>query len=194
MECGVSKLIINWPEKQIRTKIVYFGPAMSGKTTSIKYLFTQYASLEQLESIETTTGRTLFFDFGCLPLKLGEWDIHVHIWSATGQDYYAGTRNTVLTGVDGIMFIADPQPTLIQDNIRSWAELRQYLDKNTGENIPVTICVNKSDIKERLATEKLMEELGLPADTMVFQTIATQGMNVTEAFKNLLRRIFNGHG
>lgn len=186
-------MIINWPEKQIRTKIVYFGPAMSGKTTSIKYLFNKYSSLDELESIETTTGRTLFFDFGCLYLTLGEWNIQVHIWSATGQDYYASTRNTVLTGVDGVIFVADAHPNLIQDNIRSWQELKFYFGDELGNKIPVIVCINKADLPEALSFEAIRGELKIPLPVQLCQTIATNGVNITEAFKLLLKTVFNGH-
>ena len=186
-------MIINWTTKEIRTKIVYYGPAMSGKTTSIRYLFKQFSSLEQLESIETSTGRTLFFDFGALFMKLGDWNIQVNIWSATGQDYYAGTRDTVLTGVDGIIFVADAHETLIKDNQRSWQELTKILGSALGKKIPVTICLNKSDIPGTVDHLELRNQLNLSHNIPIFCTIATDGTNIPDCFKTLLRTIFSGN-
>jgi GTPase SAR1 family protein len=186
-------MIINWTTKEIRTKIVYYGPAMSGKTTSIRYLFKRFSSLEQLESIETTTGRTLFFDFGALFMKLGEWNIQVNIWSATGQDYYAGTRDTVLTGVDGIIFVADAHEALINENQRSWQELTKILGNALGKKIPVTICLNKSDIPGTINDLELRNHLKVHNSIPIYPTIATDGTNVPDCFRTLLRTIFNGN-
>jgi len=85
-------MLIDWSQRIIQTKIVYYGPAMSGKTESIRALFNRLKILSRLESIETTSGRTLFFDYGPIELSHGEWVIQIHIWSATGQAYYAETR------------------------------------------------------------------------------------------------------
>lgn len=82
-------MIFDWENKVIQVKIVYYGPAMSGKTTSLKYLFSYFGKLKELDSIESTVGRTLFFDFGVLKFKGSQWGLKFLIYSATGQDFYA---------------------------------------------------------------------------------------------------------
>ena len=72
-------MIINYGNKEIIIKIVYWGGAMSGKTTSLKYIFRHFGN--NLKSIETSTGRTLFFDFGELLIQKGQWRFHLHIFS-----------------------------------------------------------------------------------------------------------------
>jgi len=47
-------MIINALENTINIKIVYFGHALSGKTTSIKSLFNHFGKLDELISIENT--------------------------------------------------------------------------------------------------------------------------------------------
>jgi len=83
----VTIMLVDFANKQIATKLVFFGPAMSGKTTSVKWLFNRFGDEKKLESIETTTGRTLFFDFGYLSLGMRDWNVKVNVWTATGQDY-----------------------------------------------------------------------------------------------------------
>jgi len=78
-------MIFDWENKVIQVKIVYYGPAMSGKTTSLKYLFSYFGKLKELDSIESTVGRTLFFDFGVLQFKGSQWGLKFLIYSATGQ-------------------------------------------------------------------------------------------------------------
>ncbi|GAG76664.1 unnamed protein product, partial [marine sediment metagenome] len=72
-----------------------------------KYLFKHFGKTDKITSIESTVGRTLFFDFGVLEFKGAEWDLNFQIYSATGQDFYASTRPSTLIGVDGIIFVVD---------------------------------------------------------------------------------------
>ncbi|MGV9206185.1 MAG: gliding-motility protein MglA, partial [Promethearchaeia archaeon] len=85
-------MIFDHENKELQVKIVYYGPAMSGKTTSIKNLFKNFGQKDKLRSIENTIGRTLFFDFGILKFKGTNWNLKFLIYSATGQDFYASTR------------------------------------------------------------------------------------------------------
>ncbi|GAG87475.1 unnamed protein product, partial [marine sediment metagenome] len=71
-------------------------------------------------SIDSTIGRTLFFDFGVLQFEGAEWSLKFLIYSATGQDFYASTRPATLNGVDGIIFVVDSRTQCLQHNIRSW--------------------------------------------------------------------------
>lgn len=81
----VTILIIDHVNKKIKTKIVYYGPAMSGKTTTVRALFKLFNLQSKISSLETSTGRTLFFDFGNLIFKAAKWKIEVNVWTATGQ-------------------------------------------------------------------------------------------------------------
>ncbi|MCK4779932.1 MAG: gliding-motility protein MglA, partial [Candidatus Lokiarchaeota archaeon] len=117
-------MIFNYENKTLQVKIVYYGPAMSGKTTSIKSLFSYFKKEDSIKSIDSSVGRTLFFDFGVLLFKGTEWGIKFLIYSATGQDFYASTRPATLNGVDGLIFVADSQIEFLDHNIRSWNELK----------------------------------------------------------------------
>lgn len=185
-------MLIDWSQRIIQTKIVYYGPAMSGKTASIRALFHRLNILSRLESIETTSGRTLFFDYGPIELAQGEWIIQIHIWSATGQDYYAETRSTVLTGTDGIVFVADSNPNLISENQRCWEELRNFFEDKLAEDVPVVFALNKRDILPAISQLEFINTLGLNGTSLIFETIAIQGTHTLEILKEILRRILLG--
>ncbi len=185
-------MLVDWSQRIIQTKIVYYGPAMSGKTVSIRALFHRLNILSRLESIETTSGRTLFFDYGPIELSHGEWVIQIHIWSATGQDYYAETRSTVLAGTDGIVFVADSHPTLINENQRCWEELKGFFGNRLAAEIPVVFALNKRDIRPAISQFEFINSLGLNGSSLIFETVATQGLYTLEILQGILRKILLG--
>ena len=184
-------VLIDWSNRMIQTKVVYYGPAMSGKTTSIRALFRRLDLLSQLESIETSSGRTLFFDYGPVEIAHGDWTLQIHIWSATGQDYYAETRSTVLVGADGVIFVADSNPQLIEDNIRCWGELGTHFGDSLMRDIPVIFALNKRDIVPRISREAFLEAMDLNGECMLFETIATQGVHTLNVLLEMLRKILS---
>ena len=117
-------MIIDYCDKTINLKIVYFGPALSGKTTSIKSLFSFFGKEDQIESIESTVNRTLFFDYGTAIFQEKEWALKIHIYTTTGQDFYCVTRPVTLRAVDGIIFVADSDMEEYERNLISWNELK----------------------------------------------------------------------
>ncbi|MFX1495463.1 MAG: ATP/GTP-binding protein [Promethearchaeota archaeon] len=138
-------MIFDYESKILQVKIVYYGPAMSGKTTSIKYLFSYFKKDNNLESIENSVGRTLFFDFGVLHFQGSNWGLKFLIYSATGQDFYASTRPATLNGVDGIIFVVDSRLDYLKYNLRSWNELKSLFGDEVY-NIPIVISLNKYDL------------------------------------------------
>ena len=101
---------INFAQKQINAKIVYYGPGMSGKTTNLEVVHQRAPDQNRgdLTSISTDGDRTLFFDF--MPLDLGTvagMRTSFQIYTVPGQVYYNSTRKLVLQGVDGVVFVAD---------------------------------------------------------------------------------------
>ena len=177
-------LIIDYVNKKIKTKIVYYGPAMSGKTTTVKSLFRLFNLENRVRSLETSTGRTLFFDFGNLAFRVAKWMIEVNIWTATGQNYYVETRPTVLRGVDGVIFVADGRRGLLEENLRSWRELKNMLK----DNVPVVFCLNKCDLSDIISLDEIKKYID--ADKICFlKTSAISGSNVLEAFKTLMKKV-----
>ena len=145
---------INFRERVIDCKIVYYGPGRSGKTTNLEYIFRKYRknTLGEMVSINTKGDRTLFFDF--LPLGVGKikgLDVKVQLYTVPGQPKYSSTRKMVLRGVDGIVFVADSLKVRHKDNLWSLKDLRDNLaaqDKKIMK-MPLVLQYNKQDLTEQ---------------------------------------------
>lgn len=180
-------MIIDYGNRTVSVKIVFFGPAMGGKTTAIRWLFSSMDIADKLTSIENTVGRTMFCDFGTIPFQLSDsWRINAHIWSATGQDFYRSTREVVLVGTDGVIFIADSQEHLLEENRASWNELMSVI-ADEERFLPVVVCLNKQDLPNTVGEDKIRTYLRIPNSVPVFKSIACQGFNITEAFQLLFQ-------
>lgn len=186
-------MIYDYENKTLQIKIVYYGPAMSGKTTSIKHLFSFFNREDTLNSIDSTVGRTLLFDFGVLQFEGAEWSLKFLIYSATGQDFYASTRPATLNGVDGIIFVVDSRAQCLQYNIRSWNELKTMF-REDFYNLPIVISLNKSDFEE---TQKILNHeflkwinLTLFKHLSVNKTVAIEGKGILDSFNRVITFIF----
>ncbi|MFX1238754.1 MAG: ATP/GTP-binding protein [Promethearchaeota archaeon] len=186
-------MIINSEKKTICIKIVYYGPAMSGKTTSLRFLFSHFGKEHLIESIENSVGRTLFFDFGTLTFKGNDWDIKFLLYSATGQDFYASTRTAILKGVDGIIFVVDGHIEFKNRNKRSWAELEDFFGWNIY-SIPIIIALNKYDLKEVQAVNHnvLIDFINFKTfkNIHINKTSAISGYGILESFQKIVTSLF----
>ncbi|MFX1355328.1 MAG: ATP/GTP-binding protein [Promethearchaeota archaeon] len=185
-------MIFDYESKVLQIKIVYYGPAMSGKTTSIKYLFSYFKKESDLESIESSVGRTLFFDFGVLNFQGSNWGLKFLIYSATGQDFYASTRPATLNGVDGIIFVVDSRFSYLKHNLRSWNELKSLFGEEIY-NIPIVISLNKYDLE---GINKLKEvdflnliDFNLFKYLSIEKTTAINGTGLLDSFKTVVNFI-----
>ena len=183
-------MIIEYLDKTISIKIVYFGPALSGKTTSIKALFSHFGKKEELNSIESTVKRTLFFDYGVVTFQNEEWFLKINIYSTTGQDFYIVTRPITLRAVDGIIFVIDSQKEAYERNLISWNELISYF-QDSLDNIPIIIAFNKQDLPDKFNSIEFLKRI----DYQKYKrresrnTIAINGEGILECFEKILRLI-----
>jgi len=184
-------MIINSLEKVIQLKIVYYGPAMSGKTTSIKALFNHFGKGEEIQSIESTVNRTLFFDYGTITFQNKNWRLKLNIYTTTGQDFYLVTRPTVVRATDGIIFVADSYKEALRRNITSWKELKKYFNKKTLNEIPKVIALNKQDLREKFIVPHFLREINYDSyeNISLIYTIALNGEGILESFEEILRLI-----
>src|SRR5882724_2876946 len=103
-------LQFDFAARELTIKLVYYGPALSGKTTNLQslHLMIDSASRGRLMTLETRDDRTLFFDM--LPLRFQtekDISIRVKLFTVPGQVIHGSTRRLVLQGADGVAFIAD---------------------------------------------------------------------------------------
>jgi len=184
---------VNYNNKEITTKIVYYGPALSGKTTCLRYIFNcnEIENKGKLITLDTDGDRTLFFDF--LPLeigKLGNYSIKIQLYTVPGQVAYDTTRKLVLQGADGVVFIADSQVVMREQNIESLTNLKKNLKLNNlqYDKIPLIFHFNKRDLKEILPINSLNKDLN-PDNKSFFPTVATNGENVLEGLYAIIKLV-----
>jgi len=184
-------MIIDKFDNMMQIKIVYFGPALSGKTTSLKALFSCFGKENQLKSIESSIGRTLFFDYGTISFQSSQWKLRVHTYTTTGQDFYIVTRPITLKGLDGIIFVVDSQNISYERNLTSWEELVTYFSDKLID-IPIIICFNKQDLPDKFNSDNFLEKIGFNKfkniDTK--NTIALTKCGILESFEKILNIIF----
>lgn len=186
-------MIYDYENQTLQAKIVYYGPAMSGKTTSIKSLFAYFNRDHNLESIDNSVGRTLFFDFGVLSFKGAKWGLNFLVYSATGQDFYASTRPATLNGVDGIIFVVDSRINHMHHNLRSWNELKTMF-RDKIYKMPIVISLNKYDLEQKARIEEYQfikyVNLKLFKSIFINKTVATEDKGVINAFHKLIKFMF----
>ena len=151
----------------IQFKIVYWGPGESGKTTNFMRLREKYhyTKLTDGYSVETTDGRTLwqdsvFLSFN-LSLKEARFNIIAQIVTCTGQERFLATREYVLDGADGIIFVGDSEPDKLEQNKRSFRELISFAKPH---KIPYVVQLNKRDLEDAISIEAFKKNLGLPLE------------------------------
>src|SRR5436305_494323 len=186
-------VLFNYATKEITAKIVYYGPGLCGKTTNLQFIYDSLPSnnKSKMLSLSTKTDRTLFFDF--LPLDLGKirgMRTKLQLYTVPGQVYYNSTRQLVLKGADGIVFVADSQDFALDANLESLQNLEENL-KRQGvriREIPLVMQYNKRDLPNALAVPELQAEanqLGVPH----FESVATTGIGVEETLKGITQLV-----
>ncbi len=189
-------MLIDFDQRTVQSKIVFYGCAMSGKSTALQGLYRQLDGAQPIISIETShaeNSRTLYYDYGPLKLKFGAWNLQLNFWTATGQDFYCVTRPTVLQRTDGILFVVDSQLALTEFNKKSWDELKSFFGARLERIVPVIVCLNKRDLPDPVSAEVVRQVLPLRAQTPLYETIATKNINLFPAFKQLLDLVFQVH-
>ncbi|MFQ3633085.1 GTP-binding protein [Roseiflexus sp.] len=187
--------LINVAAREIHCKIVYYGPGMSGKTSNLQYIHSQVPkeTKGELLSIATETERTLFFDF--LPLDLGKvrgFQTRFHLYTVPGQVLYERTRVAVLSGADGVVFVADSQKHKLEENIRSLRELAVNITRQNKrfQDFPVVLQYNKRDVPGALPVatlDKYLNTLGWQR----FEATATNGAGVFDTLKAISKLVIS---
>jgi len=182
--------LINHRAREVHFKLVYFGPGLSGKTTNLQYIHGRLPADRRgrMISIATDHERTLFFDF--LPIDLGEvngFTTRFHLYTVPGQVYYRLSRRAVLTGADGLVFVADSHPARERANRDALDDLDAQLEAlglsaAHAARIPRVFQYNKRDLRAALPIERLRAMLnsgGAPE----FEAVASEGRGVGETLK-----------
>jgi signal recognition particle receptor subunit beta len=187
----IADVLLDFAAREVTIKLVYYGPALSGKTTNLSSLH-GHAGAEsrgRLMTLETQNDRTLFFDLLPLTFRSREGDIalRIKLFAVPGQPVHTATRKLVLQGADGVTFVADSQTSQTQVNADSFIDLRANLKANGLElsKMPLVIQFNKRDLSD-VRTEQELGELARRGKEPVFLATARDGFGVVETFVGLL--------
>ncbi len=186
---------INFKKKEVQVKIVYYGPGRGGKTTNLEYIYNNFKDRIKTEivAIKTQGDRTLFFDF--LPFDMGKikgYDVKVQLYTVPGQVKYNATRELVLRGVDGVVFVADSMDIRREQNLHSLKNLQENLaiHKKSIFKIPLVLQYNKRDLAEQdiplLSVETLEKSLNSKLKAPSIEASAVVGTNVVQTLKKVM--------
>ena len=179
--------LVNYSTREITCKIVYYGPGRSGKTTNLQHIhgLLPEATRGRIVSLATEMDRTLFFDF--LPLDLGAisgFQVRFQLYTVPGQVYYDATRRLVLQGADGVVFVADSQPSRQEENLESFRNLQENLLKQGVDPRAVPVCIqyNKRDLPEAVPIATMERTLNFRGEPAMEASAAT-GVGVVETLR-----------
>ncbi len=186
-------VLVNYTERKLTCKIVYYGTGESGKTSNLTYIHNTLDSTirSDMTCLEGLNKRTLFFDFLSINLgKVKDFDTTFGLYTTPGQMEYNAARKIILNGVDGIIFVADSAVDKREENIRSYKNMmenfREY--KLTPETVPIVLQYNKRDLPNILSIEELEKDLnqcGYPS----FEAVATEGRGIFATLKTVSNSI-----
>jgi signal recognition particle receptor subunit beta len=188
-------MLINWKLRELNLKVVYYGPAFSGKTSNLIYIHSRVdpERRSNLVSLKTQEDRTLYFDF--LQLELGKINgltPKIHLYTVPGQAIYESSRRLVLRGADGVVFVADSSEQRRFDNLDSWKRMHEHL-MSFGiytPRFPTVVQFNKQDSPDALSAEEMSTELGVNG-LPKFASIAPEGTGVFETLKSIVGSVMS---
>lgn len=185
---------INQAQRELSLKVVYYGPALSGKTTNLMALHDRVSSevRGRLLCVDTRDDRTLFFDM--LPVFFrtsSDLRVKIKLYTVPGQVMHASTRRLVLQGADAVAFIADAQRSASQANNEAWRNMLDDMRANglDPETIPLVIQFNKSDLPDAKSEAEILQ-VAQKGREPVYRSVAVRGEGVIETLHGLLQLTF----
>jgi signal recognition particle receptor subunit beta len=193
---------VNLSARELTVKLVYYGPALGGKTTNLRAIHRLGApgTCGQLMTLDTTNDRTLLFDM--LPISLrsqGGLNVRLKLFAVPGQIMLNATRRLILQTADGVAFIADSQRGEAGANRESFLNLKHNLEDNgiDPERIPIVVQFNKRDLKD-IRTDEELDAFAELSREPIYRAVAMRGHGVMQTLRGLiratLRRLEDDHG
>jgi signal recognition particle receptor subunit beta len=189
---------VNIAAREIQCKIVYYGPARSGKTSNLAFIHSNIGNgvTGEMISIDTKGDKTLFFDFLPLDLgKIGGFSIRIQLYTVPGQVHYSATRKVVLKGADGVVFVGDSLELRRKHNVESLHDLAQDLQVQGIDvrDIPLVLQYNKRDLKggglSILPLELMEKDLNAQLHVTSFPASAIEGHGVFETLRAITKLV-----
>ncbi len=188
--------LVQYASREILCKVVYYGPARSGKTTNLQWIHRAVPAARRSDmiSLATENDRTLFFDF--LPLDLGDisgFRVRFQLYTVPGQVYYGSTRRLVLRGADGVVFVADSHPGRQDANVESLADLHENLLTQGLDvrQMPFVLQYNKQDLDRAVPIAELDDALNF-RDVPAHPASAVRGSGVLATVRSISELVLRG--
>ena len=185
--------VVNPLARELVFKVVYYGPGLGGKTTSLQYIHATAKPEHRgkMVSLATPVDRTLYFDF--LPIRVPNvrgMNVKLQLFTVPGQVHYNATRKLVLTGADGIVLVYDSQAARMDANLETLDNLRDNLlaHGRSVSEMPHVVQYNKRDLFDVMPIEELDRQLNR-AGAPSFATTATTGEGVYESLEAITRAV-----
>jgi mutual gliding-motility protein MglA len=188
---------VNPHTRELVFKLVFYGPGLGGKTTTLQYIHaaTKAEHRGKMVSLATPTDRTLYFDF--LPIRIPRvrgMAVRLQLFTVPGQVYYAATRKLVLSGADGVVFVADSQSGRMEVNQESLDDLHANLAEHNRnlEDVPHTFHWNKRDLSDLVPLDELDRKFNVHGAPSL-GTVATKGDGVFEGLERITRLVLKAY-
>ena len=180
---------IDYHNKVINFKIVYYGPKNSGKTSHLEYLkkvigCTTDVSVKDAE--ESSIIESISVSFG----KIRDFNIVYHFQSISAEPCLENYRKASLVGADGILFIVDPTKGKENENLDSLKELTQFMKtlQISKEQIQIVILYNKRENSKFIELKNLEETMNI-INTESLECNILKGDGVLASLKSLNTKI-----
>lgn len=181
---------LDFKARELTLKLVYYGPALSGKTTNLQAIHRLVTSdtCGRLMTLETRDDRTLFFDLLPLTFDAGAGlQVRIKLFTVPGQVIHNATRRLVLQGADGVAFIADSQKAETKANQTAFMDMQANLSElgMDPERVPLVVQFNKRDLPN-IRTDEEIDRMASKSPEPVYKAVALRGTGVIETFLGLL--------
>ena len=179
----------NEESRELAVKVVYYGPALSGKTTNLQALYQKMDPKVRgrLMTLDTKDDRTLFFDMMPVFFKTPSGvKVKIKLYTVPGQVMHESTRRIVLQGSDAVAFVADSRKSEAAPTLAYWKDMVRNLEANglDPRALPIVIQKNKMDL-EGLRDDEFADLTRSPK-VPVIPAKAIQGEGVLETLEALL--------
>src|SRR5512134_3972618 len=181
---------LNHRERTIKVKVVYYGPAVGGKTTNLQVLHQHAGAARrgELVSINSAQDRTILFDL--LPLKASGFrgfDLRLQVLAVPGQALYGATRRMILKGADSLVFVANSAADRWEENVQSFREMTENLLAHQLDPaaLPLVLQYNKRDLPE-VTPYDFMDRTLNARKVPAIPAVALRGEGVLETFAAIL--------
>jgi signal recognition particle receptor subunit beta len=178
--------LVDFAERQLTLKLVYYGPPLSGKTSNLRALHAKVDTLNRgrLMTLDTRDDRTLFFDLLPIFFRTSSFSFRIKVYTVPGQPVHEATRRVVLAGCDGVVFVADSSADQQDANRQSYANLTANLHAFALDKVPIVVQYNKRDLPGAVPFEDC-DRFGAGS---VVEATATSGAWVLATFFALVER------